>query len=691
MLRSTTLFLVLVLLLSQIHAQHTDTLLLHFALDDHQLDRDAEQRLKVWCDAFPAGSIEGLHINGHSDVRGNAAYNEQLSLRRARSVQQSLIDHLGQAVPMQVHHRGGYAPRSAARSEADHAMDRRVEVVAYLLAPPVADAVVADLDAHSLLEQLHRHSQVKPLMPLLDLPRGFHTVNANKDIVIHTSDGTTVRIAANSLCDAQGRPVQGEVEISYRGFHEAYGIIASGIPMHIAVDGTTEHFETAGMYELYASQSDQPLGLVNGATIALERPAGPALEEDFTGWRLNEATGAWENGGTLQQAPANSNALRESGTEATRIYWRRLLDIRSRTMPDSLLFEARRRSDEYCGTERCPEQLNDPNAKTRKRAASRMADHSLQVVGHKGIHDPDRVVFEVVMPDRRVFPEWNRMPTKPVWEYTGPEPRKVFKRLYGRRHHYQDIDLVMQPGDTHGVLRLKENGEWLELPVSTAWNRDTPTRAARWDRALASYHKGLAKRSNDFDGMVQRVQRAYDREQDGAVMDSWNQAKRRMLKQERSLDLQAWVSYADSFPLPRGERTAAATQNAFATIRTTFNLEGFGIYNIDRIMKMSNREELFVKALDEEGGTFEWAIGYAVLSGERSVITYWPNGRNEQGTPMLVSPGRMKSLFLVDAEGHIMQMDSEPLNKRRPNTVELRGRLLGAPRDLEELRAQAEP
>lgn len=691
MLRYSLIPIALVLTFT-ITAQSMDTLLLSFPLSEHLLSEQQQRHLKKWCSALPLEHIDRLEISGHSDIRGNATYNEQLSLSRAMAVRDLLKECTSESFAMEVLWRGSHAPRSAGKTEKDHAMDRRVEVVAHLQVPYAAQGSSGVQGVTYTPEAMHKHAQVKPLMPLLNKPQEHFQVSANKPIQFTASDGTTVRIPANALQNAQGGLITGEVDITYRSFHEAYGIIASGIPMHIAMDGIVEHFETAGMYELYASQNGEAVSLAAGGGIALERPAGPALAEDFAGWQLNEASGAWESAGTLeQQAPVSTEAWRESGSEATRIYWRKLTDIRFRSAPDSTLFDNRRNSDAYCGTQPCPDGLRDESAKVRKWASRQLSDQSLQVIGHKGIYDPDRVVFEVVIPDRRVFPEWNRMPQKPVWEYVGPESRRVFKRLYGRRHNYQDIDLVMQPGEAHGVIRLKENGEWLELAVSTAWNRDTPARSARWDRSLVAYHKGLAKRRAEFDRGLERTISAYKGEQANAVRDSWQLARRKMVKRERTFDLRAWQAYADSFPLASSERMALASNNAFATIRTTFNLTGFGIYNIDRIMKMPNREELFVTAVDEEGKPFEWSIGYAVLTGENSVITYWSNGRTAQGTPMLVSPGRMKSLFLVDAEGRIMQMESAGLNQRRQLTVKLRGRLLAEPRDLQELRAQVEP
>jgi hypothetical protein len=70
------------------------------------------------------------------------------------------------------------------------------------------------------------------------------------------------------------------------------------------------------------------------------------------------------------------------------------------------------------------------------------------------------------------------------------------------------------------------------------------------------------------------------------------------------------------------------------------------------------------------------------------VITYWGNGAGK-GDNFLVSPGRMKSLFLVDREGRIARADVAPLNSRESRVV-IRVELIGDPKDIEALRTTAQ-
>lgn len=159
-----------------------------------------------------------------------------------------------------------------------------------------------------------------------------------------------------------------------------------------------------------------------------------------------------------------------------------------------------------------------------------------------------------------------------------------------------------------------------------------------------------------------------------------------MNEAERPMDLTGWVSYADTRrPVRNG--WSENMQRDLSAVRTTFGLESFGVYNIDRIMKMADQQNVLANAVDREGSPFPWVSGFAVLKNENSVITYWGNGTG-QADNLLVAPGRMKSLFLVDAAGNIARAEVTALNAREPRAALLVTRMR-EPAGIEELRAQA--
>jgi outer membrane protein OmpA-like peptidoglycan-associated protein len=88
--------------------------------------------------------LERLEVQGHTDSRGSAAYNRDLSERRAASVRRYLEQHGVDPARLQSHGYGEDAPLLPdARSEAAHAQNRRVQFIVLTLAEGGPDVEVA--------------------------------------------------------------------------------------------------------------------------------------------------------------------------------------------------------------------------------------------------------------------------------------------------------------------------------------------------------------------------------------------------------------------------------------------------------------------------------------------------------------------------------------------------------------------
>jgi outer membrane protein OmpA-like peptidoglycan-associated protein len=69
-------------------------------------------------------------VVGHTDVRGKAAYNQQLSERRAKQVVALLIRELPELKGhLQASGKGMMQPKYLGNQEEDHQLNRRVEFV----------------------------------------------------------------------------------------------------------------------------------------------------------------------------------------------------------------------------------------------------------------------------------------------------------------------------------------------------------------------------------------------------------------------------------------------------------------------------------------------------------------------------------------------------------------------------------
>lgn len=654
------------------HAQLPESVSLHFASNSAEPFAADVERLRELCSSGTMDRAIAITITGHSDASGNARLNEALRSKRALRVQELLRSTCGPGIPTTV------LQNDPPNSDQGVVVpsDRRVEIGFTWKPSEVAPASPV---------MLTQYTRPSPLIPSLARPIETYRVDPEQDIDLVLNDGTRLHIPAGAIVDEQGRRVTGTVDLEYRSFLDAHEIMASGLPMHVNTADGVGHFETAGMYELLAKQNGEDLALAAGSTIQLERPEEQTLASDFLPWRV-DANGAWTSGGTLTtEAVARPTTSAALATTATTLFWRRYMEIAGGKVPDSTLFDDRRASSAYCHLNFCNTDVEGSSWGRRRRLYRAHGAPEIMVAGWKGMYDPDNIVFTLEFRDRSIkqFPELRRLPSPMAWVYTGTEGRAMFKQLYRRHHVYQDVRLERSPDNANGTLYLKENGKWLAVPVAPVLDDRTESSTRRWERGIIGYQKTLADRRKRHDRTVVREMKDFTRRTADANGRAWAFARSAMDTTERAMDQAAFVAYAATRRQQIG--LSPFENESLDLVRTTFGLQSFGLYNIDRIMKMAEQRNVVAAVRDAEGNALPWTMAYAVLSGERSLITYWGNGTGS-GDEFLVAPGRMQDLFLVTKDGRVHRADVTAFNNRTPRAT-LKAFPIGTPTQLDELRA----
>jgi len=287
---------------------------------------------------------------------------------------------------------------------------------------------------------------------------------------------------------------------------------------------------------------------------------------------------------------------------------------------------------------------------------------------------------------RSTFREWRHLPSQVEFVHNGDESRRRFKKVFAAKHWYQDLVLDIPSGSNAGTLKLKEDGKWRTIPILIR-EKENSTLLRKWDTNYERYKRTRAARIERFDKKLQERHDLWAERDSLCMPKSWNYAKAKMTPAEDSMSMKAFNQYAQA---PRVVSPTFGAMEAvyknLSTVQNTFNLNGFGVYNIDRIMKMSSQNNLLATAVLSDGSPFEWLSAYGVLKWEQSVITYWGNG-----TPtcsMLVAAGRMKSLFFVAEDGTIAIADVDPLNEKTPKAT-IVCTLLEDPESIEDIRLAA--
>jgi outer membrane protein OmpA-like peptidoglycan-associated protein len=99
-----------------------------FDFDKADLKPAAETTLGNLLTVVNSRPNAAVNIEGHTDVRGDDAYNQALSLRRAESVSSWLTTHGVAAARVHAAGAGETRPVKAGVTEADHQANRRVEI-----------------------------------------------------------------------------------------------------------------------------------------------------------------------------------------------------------------------------------------------------------------------------------------------------------------------------------------------------------------------------------------------------------------------------------------------------------------------------------------------------------------------------------------------------------------------------------
>jgi hypothetical protein len=678
MIRTIALWSAL-LVAASLHAQRNATLIVHFASASASIGPEDERKLKALCARLDTSSISAVKLVGHTDSRGDIMFNKLLSERRAHAVAKVLSGTCLHRVPLMVNEVGAREPAAVGCTPADHAQNRRVEV--FLEFEDTSEGW-----GYTIL----RHPKVDPLMPEAEPQHEFFQVDPSLPIELVASDGVRIRIAAGAIVDQQGNDINGAVEISYRSFNDPWAIIASGIPMHVGDREDAGHMESLGMYEVYASQQGTPLSLREGEVISLTKPTMEQRSSGYLDWTLDTTTGAWvEQRQVVTSTGSQPVEVNSAGPSSSARYSYVNAIRRLPMLPDSTVFLDRLASASYCHTEPCGSAVKPFEYEDGRYVSpySSKAIPAIEVIAEKGVYRGQRVTgFRIKLRNTSSHTEWRAFPTNRIWAYNGPLTKRRFTEKIARRHFYQDIALEVSADGQRGVLRLKDRGSWLELPLDLTYHQGTTTDAEAFRDELIAYRGRFEAKRTRFDRRLNEKLVAAEQDIERGKERAWNAARRMMNDTELAMTAVEFDTYAMNSAFAQIQTTNFADASPSSQVALSFSMRGFGIYNCDQILRREAIEPQQVAVLDGDGNYFPWITAYGVLEGRRTVITYWGDGTGT-GRSMRLSTD-MSSLLFVNADGDLLLVN-EPGSLLRSGKVTLQGVPQPSPQSPEELRTLA--
>jgi hypothetical protein len=216
---------------------------IYFESAEHQLKTEETQVLDVFLKSLPSNwSKYDFLLVGHTDNIGNADYNQKLSQNRCKTIKDYLLEKGFDANQIAYEGKGYETPIASNQTNKGKAKNRRVELItlkrgSFSEAPFQVPTELVEFDAEEGLTYTYGRS------------------------------GTVIRIGENALVYADGSPVKGIVDFSYREFRDAADFIATDIPM---LYDHQHQFESAGMFEMNASQGGRAVFVKEDAYVDVD-------------------------------------------------------------------------------------------------------------------------------------------------------------------------------------------------------------------------------------------------------------------------------------------------------------------------------------------------------------------------------------------------------------------------------------
>jgi len=519
---------------------------------------------------------------------------------------------------------------------------------------------------------------VKSPLPALDIPQTEFTVDAAMGGVITHSSGTQIYVPANAFVDASGQPLQGEVTISYREFRDQLDFVVSGIPMTYDTGGTTQVFESAGMFEMNASVGEQEVFLAPGKQVDMQFASTDAAPS-FNFYEYDAENGGWEvkgkAGKVTKKKKLNADSLVLSSA------WRAFGPARH-NIPDpgdSTKFDAR-----YANTEDYFYTVKDKKKKVDhkttidgRKIAKNRHERLKQLVMLKRVatRSKDSTCFEIVF-NKAKHPELNAF-SRVRFAVPGKFTYAQFNQLYGRRARFSDIRISGEGPEVQIEMKSYKGFTTVSAALVSVDNERNMHVLSdkRSKEAMKYYTKNFASRRGSFDRRVNADQRGYRKAVARAYRDSlksWNEIKPLMSEAEAKMDFRSWVNYFKQVKSLRDSIDRRGFSPGNVEVVRSLTIGKFGLYNCDQVENQNANILVMADFRDkDDGGMFASEYTY-IINKRKNSILYYDNYHEGSGyTPnRFAFNGGAPNVFLaVQQDGMLAFLDEDEFKKQNENSI----------------------
>ncbi len=525
------------------------------------------------------------------------------------------------------------------------------------------------------------HPLVKPPVKGVDIAPDVYSVNPMTGSVVEYGSGTTILIPSMAFEDVNGNLVQGPVDITYREFRDQVDVVLSGIPMDYDSAGTSGKFESAGMFEMQASQNGTEVFLRDEKEIELKF-AVTDTASDFNFYRLDEVNG-WtylENTGTVEEdaptefVPSTTRAPqqnvvsksddqeesvnRDRVTIAVRLYCNAARQIVVRDwLHDTTDFDVRYNDTCYYGITRSAMAGTSLNAEEKSERSSRL-------FLRKRIGGDDFTVLSLrTISGRFGLNSELSAYSSYHWMINEKMTRRQVDERFGKEAGINDCR-VIQDGDEY-YLELKYYWGYEQIKVQpvrvNSQDQLVTVQEKQQQNLFNSYTRKLNSRRARLNRYNQEQIGRHNRGVERAHRDSvraWNGLNRVMSADEKQMDFTAWNIYAGKGEAFFQPNMLPMVFNKTRAVYQRIRIPSFGLYNCDRVIKLSEPVAFVTKVISVAGAVIVPVVIHVVDKLRNRVMSY-AGGTMGDGVRATYEKGGVNYLLFTDEAGKLYKVSPE--------------------------------
>ncbi|HXC04862.1 MAG TPA: hypothetical protein VNZ86_08930, partial [Bacteroidia bacterium] len=462
---------------------------------------------------------------------------------------------------------------------------------------------------------------VHPPVYAWDKPKTIYAVDALQGGVITHPGGTKIFIPAGAFTDAGGQPVEGPVQIDYREFHDPVDFLFSGIPMTYDSGGTTNLFESAGMFEITASQNGNQVFLNKDKPVKMEFVSTDA-NTTYNFYELNEEKGTWVNKGKTETPKVTGvNTEGDKYSAAVPDFLNHRHKMNSVRLYDSTSFADRFLDTAYYYTtlrhewEKCIRNRDMTYYETNTRGHYQALFKLIRV--HSGTRGEMAFKFKF---SGREFPEMRAFSGK-KWVITDKENYASFRQKYGYRNAFCDLR-VETDGEGY-ILTLKTTEGLVSMhayPISRKELEKKEHHPENTVKNWKEYAKSLNRREKSFNKIVQKDKKENNK---NYIPEQryWASLQKKMNGVEEPMTYAAWNAHCDAYTDYIQSRQAALNDNQLAITRS-LTVSGMGIYNCDQVQRLQSPVVAHAKYINDNGKDVTTKVTYIIDNRLNGVLQY---------------------------------------------------------------------